>query len=266
MDYSLCIQLGSKVSVVVYPMDDYTGEIAAASDINAWAPGLPNRPLRKPEGYFVFCDLPGNTYQIQVDSQQYFSEVMTIPVPQLDPSAGLVYISLKPRPSYSFPVGTPLIRFSVRDTHDRPLPDTKIKAIVSTEGCVRAKLGKDGASKDSKQISLVNITGKIAPGDGFLINRVGSPNSEMCHIIAKDGVTKQCMVHEPLLFDHIRGEPLLPVIQTRTDERGEGVIYFRYFPEKRWDVTLQFSYQDRTLAREVSLEEGRTLLLGKIQI
>lgn len=265
MEYSLWIQLGSKVSVVVCPVDDFSGVIATSNDINIWAPGLPGQPLRKPEGQFVFCNLPGDTYRIRVDSGQYFAEEMAIPVRQLEPSR-VVYVPLKPRPSYSFPADTSLIRFSVRDNNDRIVPGTHVQAVVTTEGCIRAKLGKDGAGKDSKQISLVSITGKIAPGDVFFINHPGSPNSEMCHVIAKDTVTKQCMLREPLLLDHGRGEPLLPVIQTRTDERGEGVVYFRYLPEKRWDVTLQFSYQNHTLAREVNVEEGRTLQLGEIRI
>ncbi len=69
-----------EVSLVVCPIDTFTGMMAYAEGLRVWVEGLSARPVVKPTGEFVFFDLPVGTWQVHVESKLFFEEIRDVEV------------------------------------------------------------------------------------------------------------------------------------------------------------------------------------------
>lgn len=263
---SIQVKINTRVSLVVLITDDYTAEARSGGNINVFIKNHPQRPIRKTGGYYVFTNLPPDTFDVVVQSDVYLEETVPVSPGKLYPADPVLHLSLKPGPFYPFPAGSSIIRAAVRDAGGSGVPGVAVNAVVISEDCARAKLTGDGAKAGAREIGLVNVSGKISAGETFMIKDKKEGRSEYCLIAGVSGDMQGCRVDQPLKFKHPRGALLLPAVRTRTDSRGEVVVYFRDMRAKHWDVILEFVYEGKQLVKEVKVNEGEMTNLGIVQM
>lgn len=137
----------TRLSFAVFLLDDYSmGKPIGRVDV--FLKGRKEKPIKNLSSYYLFLDLPDDSYIVQVRSDYYFDE-------DLDTTAGLdpknpVIITLKPKPSYPFPPGATLIRGMAYDSAGKTVSDAK----------VRVK-GKDVENKTTKKGEFVLYFGPL---------------------------------------------------------------------------------------------------------
>jgi hypothetical protein len=264
MEYISTLKLGRPVSLVVGVTDDYTAQGIGGDEIEVFLTPHAKVPVRKTGGYFVFTGLEDDICQVGVKSDSYLEETMKVELGRLDPANPVVYMNLKPAPSYRFPASATLIRASIFDSAGQAACGASIKAELLSEGCARARLTRNGAAAGSRELTLVDVAGRIAPGDIYAMKDREREETEVVTIAAAGVGNHVYQLEEDLKLEHYRGALLMPVASTRSDQRGEAVIALRNFRSKECEVQLEFSFAGRTKAWELTLEEGKTAYLGKI--
>lgn len=265
MEYSTKLSLGSLVSFVICPMDDYLGEPARFQSYKINFPCCTKKPLIKEDGFVVFCGLEPDEYRVDIQSKNYLDEKVQFLVCETDDSPQITYIQLKPKPSYTFKTGTTLVRMSICDEKNNPVTNALVEAKVSSSDCLKGKIAKAFIKSGESEIYLSSITGKISIGDQFVIG-LDSDKEEVFIIEGQLEGLRHYRTKLLFKYDHDRGSSIMSVVNTRTDNRGEAVIYFRSVPVKKFNIKLSICYKDKTVMQEIEVEEGKTLYIGKLKI
>lgn len=260
------IRLGKRVSMVIRLIDQYTALGSNESDINVFLNGRPSNFQRKAGGYLVFTELEEELYRVVIESKFYLSEEFEVRPGELDRAEPVVYVALKPSLLYRFNSSATLIRVTVCRQNGEPVKDADITATLLSDNCARAKLGRQGAVAGWAGISLVDVTGRLAPGDLFLIRPVQGEEGEICEMATMGVGESVYELKKPPLSDHARGELLMPVIMTRTNERGEAVLALRNFGQKECELSLRVAFSECDQIREIKIQSGITHNLGTIII
>ncbi len=259
MDYNMRIRLGDRVSMAIYVKDGFTAQYVTDPNINITLEGTDFLPIVKSDCY-VFTRLNNKMYNVIIKSDNYIMEKFPVYMEDLLSNKS-IFITLNPSPLYPFPQRSNVIRFSLVDSKGKAIDGADIEAAIVSEGSAAARIMSIEGENDI--LNLVNITGCIGRGDTFEIKKKGGVSTEACTIEGKikNGKFK---LTKPVVDEQIRGALLMPLIHTRTDSRGEGVIYFRNFREKSCEVRLKIGNEDTE--RRIVMEEGKSVLLGKVQI
>lgn len=258
------LKLGRKVSLVIWLIDQYSS-LGCSEEVNVYLNGQPAVFQRKAGGYLVFTDLEADDYKILIDSPYYFPEEFTIKLSSLNTAEPLVYVPLKPAPSYRFNPGSTLLRASILSEDGSPVI-AAIKAALTDDNCARAKLGRQGAKAGAKELGLIDLTGRMAPGDLLLIRPPEGVSGEICEISTMGTGDGTYALKQPLSADHNRGELLMPVFMSRSDSRGEAIIPIRQLRQKECQLQLAVSVGNTSQLVEVTLKIGETYHLGKITL
>jgi len=156
-----------------------------------------------------------------------------------------------------------LIRASLCTKNGEPAK-ASLTATLCSYNCARGQLGRQGAQAKNSELSLVEVTGRFAPGDLLLIRPREENSGEICEVTTMgvgDGVYT---LKQPLLSDHDRGELLMPLTITRSDERGEAVISIRNLRQKECQVQVEISSGEHSKTVEIEVKTGLTHHLGKV--
>lgn len=258
------LKLGRKLSMVLWLIDQYTS-LGSNEEISVCLNGLPAGFQRKAGGYLVFTDLEEDRYRISLESPYYCPEELEVHLSSLDRSEPVVYVPLKPAPAYRFNPGSTLIRASLCAKDGGPASGN-ITAILGSENCARAQLGRQGAKAGSTEISLVEVTGRLAPGDLLLIRSRGAKKGEICEITTMGGGEGVYSLKKPLSSDHKRGELLMPLVTARSDQRGEIVVGIRSLRQKTCQLELEISAGANSQTLEIEIKAGQTHYLGKVAL
>jgi hypothetical protein len=261
------LNIRTRVSLILCTVDDYTARPRSGGNIVVSLREHPGkRPVRKPEGYYIFTDLNDGMYGVAVRSDVYMAFDLNLPVETTNPGNKVSTIILKPASHYPFPSGATLIRASLRDMAGQGLPGAGVRAVMASDNCARARLSVDVADKGLNSIGLANVKGPIWAGDEYLIRDKDDKKREFCRIAGTTETTKGYLLDEPLQLSYARGAILLPVINTRSDDRGEVVVYFREPCPDHFKVKLQFEHQKNLIEKELDIEGGKTVELGVVNI
>ena len=133
-----------RASLAVLLIDDFTGKIITSPSLRVTACGG-GKPVRKPEGFWVFLNLTSPETEVAVDGPCYYSERQTIALKELDSANPVVRLRLKPDRTYKLPKGT-LCMTAV-------LPKLASLMVFNEQGSDYKKLLAD-YEKGSKEISL----------------------------------------------------------------------------------------------------------------
>lgn len=253
--------------MIICTVDDYTSRPRSGGNIVVSLREQPRkRPVRKPGGYYIFTDLDCGMYGVAVRSDVYMDLDINIPVEEIEPVNQVTYIILKPCSHYPFLNGATLIRASVRDMMGRGIPGAGVKAVMVSDSCARARLSVDGAEKGQNNICLANVRGGISVGDEYLIRDKDGKKTEYC-LIAGTTETEKCYrLDDSLQSSYSRGAIMLPVFNTKSDDRGEVVVYFREPCPDHFKVKLQFEHEKNLTEKELDIEGGKIVDLGVINI
>ena len=249
------------VSFVVCVIDDFNGERVRNGNLLITLAESRKRPIRKKEGVFVFVDLERMTYNLRIESDRYFAQNIQVDPDQLDRLDPVIYVRLKPLPSYPFSNAATLLRGRLVDRAERILPEAAVRAVVKTRECAKGRILQENVPKGSRVLSFARLNGKISEGENLITEEKDAKQTEICKIsrLYEDNSFGLC---EPLKFDHGRGTFLLPVTETVSDERGETVVYFFNMRVPCIEVELQISHDGRSDTRKYEVEAGSTYNFG----
>lgn len=260
------LRLGKRISLVLWLIDQYTALGSNEEDIRVYLNGRPADFQRKAGGYLVFSELEEKVYKVLIESERYLPEEFEVQLDELDQAEPVVWVSLKPSLVYRFKSTATLIRASVFQENGEPAYEAQLTAVLCSDNCARARLGRQGASAGAKELSLVDVSGRMAPGDVFQLRPLQSEGSEICELVSMGVDEGIYELKSPLESDHERGELLMPVITVRTEQRGEAVLAFRNFRQKECEVCLKIFVDGRSKIHNISVQSGKTHNLGRIII
>ncbi|MEN6349440.1 MAG: hypothetical protein ABFD08_08635, partial [Syntrophomonas sp.] len=223
------------------------------------------RPIRKKEGVFVFVDLDRMTYTLIVESDIYFTQTIKVDPDRLDRLNPVIYVRMKPLPSYPFNKAATLLRGRLVDKSGSALADAAVRAVVKTRECAKGRILQENVLPGSSVLSLARLNGKISEGETLIIEGKDEEQAEICRIscLYEDNSYGLC---EPLKFDHGRGSFLFPVTETMPDERGETVVYFFNLRVPGVEVELQISHDGMANTGKYEIEAGGTYNFGTLKI
>lgn len=265
MDQLMNLSFKTIVSFVVCVVDDFSGERVRNGNLLITLAESRKRPIRKKEGVFVFVDLDRMTYTLRVESDIYFPQSIQVDPDQLDRLDPVIYVRLKPLPSYPFSNAATLLRGRLIDKTEKILPEAAVRAVVKTRECAKGRILQENVPKGSRVLSLARFNGKISEGETLIIDEKNAEQTEICTIsrLYEDNSFGLC---DPLKFDHGRGAFLLPVTETVPDERGETVVYFFNLRVPCIEVELQISHDGRVDTKKYEIEAGSTYNFGTLKI
>lgn len=266
----------TRLALAVRLRDDYTPIGGPIGKVNVSLSDQKIEAIKNPTGYYLFLDLPSDTYRVVVETDYYFDEDVNVTTATLDPTSPIVNITLKPDSTYPFPAGSTLIRAVVRESGGSAIQGSKVKAtVILPEAAIKARVSQGGAGSGDSSVRLVNIVGAVNVGDVLMIKDSNRSRIEFCRIAApgpSDPTVDPFNLVNPLTFAHPSGTPLhLMVVDstldTRTTEKGELVIYFGLVKASKFLTRLEVSHPSyQTVEREVEVSEGSQISLGIIEL
>ncbi len=267
-------QTYNRVSMAVRLTDDYTRE-QPVGKVAVFLKDRETEAVKNHSGYHIFMDLPAGHYTLVIKSDYYFSQETDVDTGSLDPASPVVNVILQPNTVYPFPAGSTSVRAVVHGSGGNALEGASVKAtIMLPEAAVKARVGQDGCTAGSLFIKLQNLKGELNAGDVLMIKDSNSSHLEFCEICSPLPASPADPFESagPLKFNHASGIPLYimvndSILNTRTTEKGEVVIYFTLVKVKKFLVRLQVNYPNyQTAEREVEVCEGSLTSLGIIQL
>ncbi|MGB8956738.1 MAG: hypothetical protein WCC10_15280 [Tumebacillaceae bacterium] len=251
--------------LVVHLIDSFTGGPPLGPQLSVRVEGILQKPLVKPNGMFVFPQVPQGRYRVTVQAGLYFSETLEVSTAELNPLHPVVLVPLMPQPAYPFREGATLVRAALRDQAGRPLDRVKILGVVVSESCAKAKISGDGTGTGAQEIALYRVVGKLRAGDLYFL-RNGSGEGEICRIADAVEGRRTFPLAAPLEQAHPVGTSLQPCVETWSDPRGEVVLAFGNCRAAAFDVQIRFFHQGNIVVREVRVEEGTSTNLGSVSL
>ena len=104
----MTIGLKRKVSLILLPIDDFTGRIIKGSKLRVYLTENNISSIRKQDGYHVFCNLSGSEAEICLEGPLYQKQILRLPIGLEKPK---VYpVRMLPGTAYPLPEGTTIIR------------------------------------------------------------------------------------------------------------------------------------------------------------
>jgi hypothetical protein len=260
------VKIKTSFSFAVCLIDSYTGAPALGSEHNVFLMDLNVKPIKKPNGYYVFTDLPIQSYEVCVQSKQFIEERIAVSLESIDMNDPIICIPLTPNTLYHFDEETTMIVALLQKQDGNPAVSVRVRATVTANECFKAKLGQDISDQCTTQISLAQVTGKVNIGDRFLLQSSTANTSEFCRVMAINETTRSFKLEHPLVHTYEKGALLFPVLETQSDSKGELIVYFKYFRVKSIGVTLEFIYAIQNEVRELTLDSSTLLNLGIIRL
>ncbi|UJF34070.1 hypothetical protein [Paenibacillus hexagrammi] len=256
------IRFSSRVSLVISLLDAWTCQ-APIGKITLELEGVRTKAVNKSNGSYIFSDLPHGDYILRVNAEHYFD----IQVPLSTNLVRMIeHIPLQPLPSYPFSQGATLIRAILQDQNGSPIRGARVTATVESEECASARLMSEKVEKGADLLTVGSVIGAITAGSSFVLRGRGAKAADEW-ICIKEVLEfqKRLQLQQPLEGSFSRGAVLLPVIQTRSTERGELVLPFRTGRNSSFGVNITIAREggeSRRLLKEVMVSEGAVTNLG----
>ena len=115
----------TKLAFAVLLVDDFSNR-EPIGGVDVSLKDRKEKPVKNISSYYLFLDLPDDSYTVQVRSDYYFDEELDTTA-ELDAKNPVVNITLKPKPSYPFPPGATLIRGKVYASGGEAVSGAKVR-------------------------------------------------------------------------------------------------------------------------------------------
>lgn len=265
MNELINLNINYKATLVVILIDDYTSKLVIGGNTSVSIDEVLKKPIKKNDACYVFVDVKSDIYNINIKSNRYFQENIKITTEQLDAIEPVVYVRLKPLPSYDFDEDDTLVRLMVKNSKGCKLEGAKVTSLITSPEGSKIKIIEEKIEKDKKCVNFSNIKGILTINEELYIK--DNEKSEYCQIKKIiDYENKDFELLEPLKFQHGRGTLLMPVIKTYTDFKGEAVIYFKNIISKTVEMQITIEYENKYIAKNAIMEQGKTLVIKDINL
>ena len=248
----MTVGLKKKVSLVLLPIDDFTGHVITGSSLRMFTKEGGKPSIRKEDGYHVFCDIVGDEAEICIEGPLYQRQVLKLPVGQ--EKLDLYQVRMIPGASYPIPQGATIVKGVLPAGSMLRLffPDQK-------RGC---KLLYDYDPKGhGKELSLfqphqMHLEGKTLCASGKDKKR------EFFRVAGQKG--EICILERPLSKAYQKiGTNVYPVYEAAAGEDGSFYLPISHLPEKEDCVSVLIEPDGREKVCEIALTAGRENWLTK---
>lgn len=259
------------ISMIFKIMDRFRKRPLLAVEAGIYINGHRQRPLYKPGGYFIFTDLnPGETC-FQILAPAFQQEVLTVLIPA--PGKGYLHSHLLLNPSPAYPFGSEVTTVKGRLWREqRPYAYEHFYLIPGAGGEVM-KVAEDKGEAGNTRLRLFAAVPERQlsfPGK-YLLKDKDKGKGEVCLITRKDSQKGMFLLEKELQFSHVRGTPLVEVIECRTEDDGS---FFAALPGlKHEKLTLSLpgkGWDEKNMtqggAKTMEIHGGQANDLGDIQI
>ena len=245
----MTIGLKQKVSLVLLPIDDFTGRIITGSQLRVYLKEENISSIRKQDGYHVFCNLSGSEADICLEGPLYQKQILRLPIGQAESK---VYpVRMLPGMAYPLPKGT--------TTVSGTLPEGSVfKLFISGQKRSYKLLYDYDPGIQGKELSLFRPFEMSLEGKTMCI-RDKEKNHEFFKITDQNG--NICMLEHPLskayqkigtgvypVYEITGGEDgafRLPINGLTEDEIGIGFLVRAGKEEKICEIALMAEKENR---------------------
>lgn len=252
----------TSLSLLVWMIDDYSGK-ESTGKINVTIQEGNNRAIKNPSGYYFFNDLPGGNYIVSIESEYYFPEkkiVDTSRIKDLDihlefknfgPAAEATSVELKDASKLQI---DDVVKFHnpKGDIEQRKITGIDVNTI-SWETGLNHNFNEQGSIIVVLKYNILEILLKPRPSYPFADSAILVRGS-----VSNTHPLADCSIN---VVDEN--------ITTKTDERGEFVLFFKGFEkneenEEEKDITIEIKKNGSTKTINTTIKEGKTTYLGVI--
>jgi len=198
-------------SLVVIPVDDFTGKPVTGSKVRVFIPGQ-KPPVVKKEGYYVFINLTEPEVALHCESGLYHPRTEEIRLGETEELC-VFRIRLSPNASYPIPSGTTCVTGTA-------VPGRRVR-FRCTDGAYKLLYEYRCAGEGSSYISLYNPEHREFAGKTFLIQDRDKKHREYFTVAGTDEEGR-CRLSEPLQHDYKKvGSIIFPIYEVCANERGD---------------------------------------------
>lgn len=200
-------------SLVVLPVDDFTGKPVKGSKVRIFIPGQ-KPPLRKADGYYVFINITEPNVTLYCESGLYHPRAEEICFEGA--SKPLVYkLRLSPNVSYPVPAGATCVT-------GRAVPKKQVRFwCMDGDGAYKLLYGYQRAVGNGSYIRLYNPEHRELADKAFFIQDREKKKQEY-FTVAETEEEGMCRLTEPLQHDYKKaGTVIYPVYDTFANEKGD---------------------------------------------
>lgn len=221
------------------------------------------KAVKNPSGFFIFTDLIEGTYTVRIESDFYFPEERTVDTSKLKindvilefnnngPAHGATSTLLKDV--------SKLQKDDIIEFHN-PSGEMEQMIIANIDNHTifwTGGLEHDFNESDSTILALKNPVVTIA-----VTPRPSYPYSNNATLVRGLVVSNTGSNTDPVV--KVEVNVLNRIEETKTDEKGEFALYFKEI-EKKEDISIEIKKFENSKTINATLEEGKTISLGKIQ-
>lgn len=242
----MTIGLKRKVSLILLPIDDFTGRIITGSKLRVYLKEENVSSIRKQDGYHIFCNISGSEAEICLEGPLYQKQILRLPIGQEKPK---VYpVRMFPGIAYPLPKETTIVSGT--------LPEGGVLKLVTfgqKRGCKLLHDYDPGVQGES--LSL------FRPFETFLVGRTmcirdKEKNYEFFKITDQKG--NICIPEHPLSKTYRKiGTGVYPVYEITGGEDGEFRLPINGLTEEEIGIGFLMRAGIEEKSCEISLMAGK---------
>ncbi|MDG0812953.1 carboxypeptidase-like regulatory domain-containing protein [Cohnella rhizosphaerae] len=254
----------SRCSLVVYPIDAWTGRALAGADVVVRLEGLPHKPLRTADGGFAFMDVQAAACSLTVSAPMRLASRRDVDLTALPARSPVVVAPLLPGSRLAAPPGATGLALLAVGADGKPVPDLDIYAWIEEESCVRGRLA-DELPAGSDKLRCASEGGRLLPGDHFILMERGGKAKERCRAGPDTGQPGLLSLEAPAMRDWRRGALLLPAAEARTDREGAATLALRGAYPQRFRVHAELALGKKRTRAEWTASGGTVTPQARIE-
>ena len=256
----------TRCSLVVRPIDVWTGFTPSASSIRVSLTETERKPIRTSDGSYAFLDYAGRTCTLVISSITYLEYRREIELPEDGTEPPILTVSLLPNRTYLPPAAATGLIVKVCDEAGLPLQGAQLSAYIDDESAVRGRLVEEDADGEGNRIRISHRVTKLSPGDSFVIKDREGTVTEWNAMVDWQGDPSVIGLERSFQRKWSRGTKLLAAVKSTSDKNGVAVIPFRGLLPSVCPVNVEIVAGDRRLAAVWKAEGGRVVQLPPVRL
>ncbi|MFD2331962.1 hypothetical protein ACFSR7_22135 [Cohnella sp. GCM10020058] len=248
----------SRCSLVVYPIDAWTGRPLAGPDVTVRLEGLPYKPLRTPDGGYAFMDVQASECSLTVSAPLRLMLRRNVDLTALPRHSPVVVAPVLPGPRLPAPPGATGLGLQVIGADGKPLPGVRIYAWTEEDSCSRGRLADD-LPAGSDRLRCAAEGGRLLPGDHFILSERGGKATERCGVGPDTGQPGVLSLEAPVTCDWRRGALLLPAAVALTGADGAATLALRGAYPPRFRIHAELALGKKRMRAEWTATGGTVI-------
>ena len=154
----------TSLSMAVLLKDELSPYKKAIGNVFLKATGIRKPIVRHGTGYYLFMDLLQGEYTLTAGGNFYRPEDFLVDTKSFNPKQPFIDLFLRPKANYPFPEGMTILKGTIFDGEDKPIPEASLKINGMNESATSEEDGSFfvqfmGIDKDKKIILTIKKNG-----------------------------------------------------------------------------------------------------------